>query len=172
MSTLVTVTDWQKRRKTNKPAIQKLMEFFLRKSGQRAGIEWGEVSVVLVGDKQSRAVNRAHLGHDYATDVISFNFDPVPGEPENEVSGEIVINVELAFRLGPDYKGPDHELALYLAHGCDHLAGADDNTPARRRQMRRRELGWIKEAKKHGFGGVLFQEKKVTKPPLKKYPSP
>lgn len=160
MSTLATVTDWQKRRKTNKPAIQKLVEFFLRKSGQRAGIEWGEVSVVLVGDKQSRAVNRAHLGHDYATDVISFNFDPVPGEPENEVSGEIVINVELACRLGPTYKGSTHELALYLAHGCDHLSGADDNTPERRRQMRRRELRWLKNAKKHGFWGDLFQERK------------
>ena len=39
----------------------------------------------------------------------------------------------------------DRELALYLAHGCDHLTGADDATPAGRARMRRRELGWLRE---------------------------
>ena len=39
--------------------------------------------------------------------------------------------------------GPARELALYLAHGLDHLAGADDDVPARRRAMRRRETAWL-----------------------------
>jgi len=42
--------------------------------------------------------------------------------------------------------GPDRELALYLAHGCDHLAGADDATPRQRAAMRRRELRWLRAA--------------------------
>lgn len=126
--------------------MRKLAEFLLNRSGQRAGVEWGDVSVVLVDDRQSQEVNRNHLGHDYATDVISFNFEPIPGDSGTEMNGEIVINVELACRLGPTYKGADRELALYLAHGCDHLSGADDNTPQHRRQMRRRELRWLQDA--------------------------
>ncbi|MBQ3810327.1 MAG: hypothetical protein II839_05855, partial [Kiritimatiellae bacterium] len=37
----------------------------------------------------------------------------------------------------------DAELALYLAHGFDHLAGSDDATAAGYRAMRRRELRWL-----------------------------
>jgi probable rRNA maturation factor len=146
----VSVTNLQKR-KIKSPAIRRLAEFLLEKAGKRAGIEWGEVSVVLVDDRQSQEVNRAHLGHDYATDVISFNFEPMPGELGTGETGEIVINVEYAWRLGPTYKGAYQELALYLAHGCDHLSGADDNTPQRRLQMRRRELRWLKEAQRNGL---------------------
>jgi probable rRNA maturation factor len=141
----ISVTNLQHRKIKMLP-MRKLAEFLLNRSGQRAGVEWGDVSVVLVDDRQSQEVNRNHLGHDYATDVISFNFEPIPGDSGTEMNGEIVINVELACRLGPTYKGADRELALYLAHGCDHLSGADDNTPQHRRQMRRRELRWLQDA--------------------------
>ncbi len=136
---------------------------------------WGEVSVVLVDDRQSQEVNRNHLGHDYATDVISFNFEPMPGDSESEMNGEVVINVELACRLGPAYKGADRELALYLAHGCDHLSGADDDTPKHRQQMRRRELRWLKDAKHDGLCDNLFQrgnKPRQSSPSSAKHPSP
>ncbi len=147
----ITVINRQRKQRLQLPAIQRLTEFLLNKSGKRAGLEWDEVSVVLVNDKESRTLNLAHLGHDYPTDVISFNFDPMPGETCSALSGELIINVECAYRLGATYKGPQHELALYLAHGCDHLAGAEDDTPPRRQQMRRRELHWLKEAESHGL---------------------
>lgn len=152
---LISVNNRQKR-KIHTLTLRKLAEFFLKKSGDRAGLVWGEISIVLVDDRQSQEINRGHLGHDYATDVISFNFDPMPGESATEMNGEIVINVELAHRLGPTYRGADHELALYLAHGCDHLSGADDDTPQRRQQMRRRELRWLRDAKCEGLVEPLF----------------
>ena len=141
----ISVINQQSGRKLNQTAIRRLTGFLLEKSGKRAGIKWGDVSVVLVDNKESLRINQAHLGHGYATDVISFNFDPIPGEPESGMCGEIVVNVEQACRLGKRYGGPDHELALYIAHGCDHLSGEDDNTPARRQRMRRRELRWVNE---------------------------
>lgn len=152
----ITVINRQKKQKVRSPAIRALAEFFLKKSGKRAGMEWGEVSVVLVNDKESQSINQAHLGHDDVTDVISFNFEPMPGESATEENGEIIINVECACRSGKTFKGPDYEVALYLAHGCDHLSGADDNTPPRRQQMRRRELRWLKDAKLQGLSGNLF----------------
>ena len=42
--------------------------------------------------------------------------------------------------------GPDYELALYLAHGVDHLTGADDHEDDGFRRMRARELRWVAAA--------------------------
>jgi len=101
---------------------------------------WGELSVVLTDDAGIRRVNRAFLDRDRPTDVISFCFDPMPGD-DDRCSGEVFVNVERALERGP---GASRELALYLAHGCDHLSGASDADAAGRRRMRRRELGWLR----------------------------
>jgi probable rRNA maturation factor len=69
----------------------------------------------------------------------------IPGEPGGLI-GELFINVERAVRVAPrraDWSA-DRELALYLAHGLDHLTGADDHAPEERARMRRRELAWLK----------------------------
>lgn len=147
----VLVANRQKALKVEKSGIQKLVSFFLHKSARRTGLHWGEVSVVLVNDRESREVNRVSLGHDYPTDVISFNFDPLPGEDAGACNGEIVVNAERALSLGKRHGGANRELTLYLAHGCDHLSGADDATPEQRMTMRRRELRWMKEAGEKGF---------------------
>lgn len=132
-------------------AIKKLVSFFLQKATRRTGIRWGDISILLANDRESQRINKAHLGHDYETDVISFNFDPVPGDSDPLSHGEIVVNVEYAQRMGRRYAGGDREVALYLAHGCDHLSGEDDATPATRLRMRRRELRWLSDAKAQGL---------------------
>ena len=161
----ITVINHQTQWKVNELAIQKLAEFFLVKAGKRAKIEWGDISVVLVDDAGSRAINKTYLGHDYATDVISFNFDPIPGDPASGTCGEIVVNLSQAHRVGRRYGGPPHELALYIAHGCDHLTGEDDTTPAQRQRMRRRELGWLKELGSKGLrsSGVKSSGQKTAR---------
>ncbi len=109
---------------------------------------WRELTVILTDDAGIAPFNQAVMGHAGATDVITQRYEPVPGEPPGLV-GEIVINVEQAWRTGtrlvhtrPSWS-PAYELALYLAHGCDHLNDADDATPAERGRMRRRELRWL-----------------------------
>jgi rRNA maturation RNase YbeY len=118
---------------------------------------WNELSLALCDDTTMAAVNCRHLGRPHSTDVISFRFDPMPGEPGGP-SGEILVNVECAVRrlcLGSRWESSSwnasHELALYIAHGCDHLTGADDARQADRIRMRRRELRWLREAKDQGF---------------------
>ena len=58
---------------------------------------------------------------------------------------EIIVNAERAWLAGSRRRGwsPSRELALYIAHGCDHLNDERDTTPAGRRRMRRRELHWL-----------------------------
>ena len=106
--------------------------------------EWSPVSVVLVDDARSSEAHKAVMGIDGATDVITEVFNPMPGE-KGAVAGELIVNTDCALRAAPRRKSwsPLKELLLYIAHGMDHLSGADDSTFAERMRMRRRELSWI-----------------------------
>jgi ssRNA-specific RNase YbeY (16S rRNA maturation enzyme) len=64
-------------------------------------------------------------------------------------SAEIFVNVERAVVTAQKRNGwsASKELALYIAHGCDHLiSGENDANAAERMRMRRRELRWLREA--------------------------
>lgn len=101
-----------------------------------------ELDVVLVDNEAMPGYKDQCFGLRIQTDVLSQSYLGIPG-----VSGptaELVINVQRAIEEGTRRPGgPDAELALYLAHGIDHLAGGEDDTPPRRRAMRRRELRWL-----------------------------
>lgn len=104
-------------------------------------------------------VNQKHLGRCEPTDVISFAYDPIPGEPEGH-TGEIIVNAQRAAgAAGAGGAGwtPSRELALYIAHGCDHLMDQTDGTGKERNRMRRRELRWLKEADTAGLLSDLIQ---------------
>jgi rRNA maturation RNase YbeY len=103
---------------------------------------WRELTLLLTDDAACARINAAALGRDEPTDVIAIVYPAVPGEPPGD-SAEIVLNLERAWRLGRAPPAAAAELALYLAHGCDHLCGHDDATPAARRRMRRRERRWL-----------------------------
>lgn len=105
---------------------------------------WREVTIHLLDDEGIAPINAAIMVHEGATDVITQRYEAMPGEPDGLI-GELFVNVERAKAAAPARAGwsADRELALYLAHGFDHLTGADDGTPAERARMRRRELGWL-----------------------------
>jgi len=105
---------------------------------------WREVTIHLLDDAGIAPINAAIMAHEGATDVITQRYETMPGEPAGLI-GELFVNVERARRAAPRRPGwsPDRELALYLAHGFDHLTGADDGTSVGRARMRRRELGWL-----------------------------
>ena len=107
------------------------------------GRSWDELSIAVMDDEGIAAVNTAYLGRPGPTDVISFAYPP-PAEGLNWC-GEVVVNLQRALEEGGRRGDVVKEFALYIAHGCDHLSDADDNTPSRRRRMRRRELRWLEE---------------------------
>jgi len=108
--------------------------------------DWGDISVILVNDGQIAEVKQRVFGIDEVTDVIALRYDPVPGI-EALATAEVFINVERAagFMRRRAWSA-SKELALYLAHGSDHLAGQSDETEVERARMRRRELRWLREA--------------------------
>lgn len=113
--------------------------------------------LTLVDDDGIIPVNAAVFSRHHATDVISATYEPMPGESRGHA--EVFVNVERAWKLGRTARGASRELALYIAHGCQHLTGASDHTPKLRAAMRRNELAWLREADALGYiagltGGV------------------
>lgn len=104
---------------------------------------WQEVTLLLTDDAGITQPNREFFGKDRPTDVISFRYEPVPGEAGT--TGDLIVNVECALREGPRHAGPNDELALYIAHGFNHLSGAEDDTPQNRALMRRTEMRRLAE---------------------------
>jgi len=128
-----------------KAELKAAAAFFAERSRARVGGTWHEVAVHLVHDAESDEMHRAIMGVEGATDVITQAYDAIPPEPPG-LTGELIVNVDQARRAAPRRKGwsPARELLLYVAHGMDHLSGADDHEPADYARMRRRELGWIR----------------------------
>ena len=120
---------------------------FASKAAARAGAPFREVTVVLQDDAASDAAHRAVMGVEGPTDVITQGFDAMPGDAGG-VYGELYVNCDRALAAAPRRRGwsPAKELLLYVAHGMDHLSGADDHSPADYARMRRRELAWLRDA--------------------------
>jgi len=131
--------------------IERLTDWLaIRLAGRTAPESWGEISIVLVDDAGITQTNREYFGKDRPTDVISFRYDPVPGEAD-QLSGDLVVNVDRAVAEGAARGSIDRELALYIAHGFDHLSGAEDDTPEKRKKMRATETAWLRTADKESL---------------------
>ena len=127
-----------------KSGLKRAAAFFAAKSSARIGVPFCAVTVVLQDDDFSAEVHLAINGAEGPTDVITQRYDAMPGEAEG-VYGELYVNVDQALRVAPKRRGwsPAKELLLYVAHGMDHLSGADDLKPRDYDRMRRRELNWL-----------------------------
>ena len=120
---------------------------------------WSSVTVLLVGDGGSADAHRRVFGDPEPTDVITLSYADGPDAIAG-LSGELIVNVARAHAEGirrtagrrPGHPwGPDYELALYLAHGIDHLTGADDHEDDGFQRMRARELRWVAAADREGL---------------------
>ena len=133
-----------------KGELKSAAAFFAGRSSARIGASFRAVAVVLQDDAFSAEVHEAINGAEGPTDVITQRYDAMPGEAEG-VYGELYVNVDQALRVAPKRRGwsAAKELLLYVAHGMDHLSGADDLNPTDYDRMRRRELGWLSRLSCH-----------------------
>lgn len=98
-----------------------------------------ELSILLCGDTEIHALNRAYRGKDKPTDVLAFAMREGPeGERAGDVLGDVVISIETAARQAEEREIPlITEVFNLLAHGLLHLLGWDHQTAAEDRRMRR-----------------------------------
>jgi len=135
--------------------LRRAAGYFAERSRARIGNpRWNEVAVLVVRDRESAEAHEAIMGVSGATDVITQAYDSIPPEPKG-LCGELIVNADQALRAAPKRRGwsAAKELLLYVAHGMDHLSGADDLSGRGYLAMRRRELGWIKGLAKRACPG-------------------
>ncbi len=110
------------------------------------GISVGHLSFTVLGDERIHALNRETLGHDYPTDVISFDYVE-PERRSTRVEGEVVVNADYAAREAPEHgHGPAEELLLYCIHGTLHVLGYDDDEPDAAATMAELQERYLREA--------------------------
>ena len=115
-----------KRRETNR---------WIRRVAEYYGKKVGEVGYLFCDDEKILEVNREYLGHDYYTDIITFDY--CEGDVLN---GDLVISLDTvrtnAEKFGKDY---DEELHRVIIHGILHLCGINDKGPGEREKMEEAE---------------------------------
>lgn len=99
------------------------------------GMRIGHLSYFFCSDEDLLDINKKSLGHDYYTDVISF--DCTVGDV---VSGEIHISIDRIKENAIQLKEPFfRELLRVMIHGVLHFIGYSDKDDTSRLQMRKRE---------------------------------
>ncbi len=99
------------------------------------GFAVGNINYIFCSDERELEVNRQFLGHDYYTDIITFDYST-----PSVLNGDIFISLDTvrsnAEQLGIDF---DTELLRILIHGVLHLTGQGDKTPETKAQMTAKE---------------------------------
>ena len=95
----------------------------------------GNINYIFCSDERELEVNRQFLGHDYYTDVITFDY--TSGKTLN---GDIFISLDTV-RSNAEMVGTpfEEELRRIIIHGILHLTGQGDKTPETKAQMTAKE---------------------------------
>ena len=95
----------------------------------------GDVNIIFCSDPYILDVNINYLGHDYYTDIITFDY--VEGDV---LSGDLFISID-SVRENASFYGAEFltELRRVMVHGLLHLIGYDDHTHEEQREMRSKE---------------------------------
>ncbi|MDE6778268.1 MAG: rRNA maturation RNase YbeY [Alistipes sp.] len=117
---------------------------WLRRAAEEEGYVLGDVSYIFCSAERLLEMNRQFLGHDYYTDVITFDYSDRKGT--RTVSGDVFIDVETVADNARQYGATTlQEMRRVVVHGLLHLCGQKDKTPRANAQMHRKEdkyLAW------------------------------
>lgn len=101
----------------------------------------GEISVIFCSDTCLLDINRKYLGHDYYTDIITFDYSE-----GDKISGDLFISVDTV-RSNSEYysTGFEDELDRVIVHGLLHLIAYDDHTDEQSAVMRAKENYYLEK---------------------------
>ncbi len=95
----------------------------------------GKIQVHWLSDDELLEINKAHLEHDYYTDIITFDYST-----SRKISGELFISVDRVRENASIHgSGEIQEFHRVVAHGVLHLLGFKDKTEAESKVMREKE---------------------------------
>ena len=108
---------------------------WIRAVAAEYGFGVGNIHYIFCSDEKELEVNRQFLGHDYYTDIITFDYST-----DSMLNGDIFISIDTvrsnAEQLGIAF---EQELLRILIHGILHLTGQGDKTPETKAEMTKKE---------------------------------
>lgn len=104
---------------------------WIRRVAESYGKRVGDIGYLFCDDEHILEVNRQYLGHDYYTDIITFDY--CEGD---RLNGDLVISLD-TIRTNAELFGRPYEEELHrvIIHGILHLCGQNDKGPGEREQM-------------------------------------
>ena len=122
----------------NRTSLKSFIAGILKKEGRKLN----SLSYVFCSDKFLLDINNDFLGHNYYTDIISFDLSGA----KNPLQGEIYISIdrvrENAQNLGLSFKSEIHRV---IFHGVLHFCGYTDKKVMEIQIMRAREEYYLKK---------------------------
>ena len=109
---------------------------------QQEGYRLAHLNFVFCSDPYLHQHNKAYLGHDTLTDVITFDY----ATSASSILGDIYISIERVKENAKVYQQSFlAELYTVMVHGLLHLLGYDDHTPEDKSVMREKELFYLRQ---------------------------
>ena len=110
---------------------------WLKRVAEQEGYTLGDVTYIFCSSEVHRKMNIDYIGHDYFTDIITFDYSELE---EGVVSGDIFIDVETVADNARIYGVTAREEMLrVVVHGVLHLCGQKDKEPVDEKEMHRKE---------------------------------
>ncbi|MEI8135071.1 MAG: rRNA maturation RNase YbeY [bacterium] len=99
-----------------------------------------KLGIVLLNDNELLEMNTQVLGHDYYTDILTFEIE----RNSDTLEAELYISMDRAKENALRYKvSLRNELARLAIHGMLHLAGYDDKSTQAKNKMRKKERAYL-----------------------------
>ncbi len=119
------------------PRERRRISRWLSSVAESEGYRITELSYIFCSSQRLLEMNRQFLGHDYYTDVITFDYG---NRHEGWVSGDVFIDVGTVADNAAQYGATrNEEMLRVIVHGLLHLCGQKDKTPRTNAQMHRKE---------------------------------
>ena len=112
------------------------LKTFIQRIFQQEKQPLGGLNYIFCSDKELLRINRQFLGHDFYTDILTFELSETPGITQGEIYISINRVRENAKDLGVSFKS---ELHRVIFHGALHLCGYGDKTKREKQEMRGKE---------------------------------
>ena len=118
--------------KIDKILIHKLLSFLKKE----IKFSINSLEINFIEKEEIHLINNKHLGHNYSTDILTFNYT----ENNKDIDGEIFISVNDALENAKKFNVLlTNELYRLIIHGILHLIGFDDKEKKDKKIMKIQE---------------------------------
>lgn len=121
---------------------RRLINRWLKEIAQSEGYRLTDLNIIFCSAERLLEMNREFLGHDYFTDIITFDDSDL--DVNRTLAGELFIDIETVADNARLYDTtPLREMHRILAHGVLHLSGQGDKSAKDAVDMRKKEETYL-----------------------------